>query len=88
MNWRQYASCLDHDSELFFPIGDTDPALAQLAAAQAVCANCPVRRSCLDWAIMHSIDHGVWGGISEVQRRTRNRQQQPARTPVTARRGS
>ena len=73
MTWRHYAACRDRDPELFFPIGETGPALAQLSAAQKICATCPVRCLCLEWAILHHIDHGVWGGTSETQRREQRR---------------
>lgn len=69
MTWRHYAACRDHDPELFFPIGITGPARAQLAEAKAVCAGCPVRCMCLSWAVLANIDHGVWGGLSEDERR-------------------
>ena len=42
MDWRDRAACLDVDPELFFPIGNTGPALAQIDEAKAVCRTCPV----------------------------------------------
>ena len=68
MSWQQYGACLDHDPELFFPIGDTGPALTQLDQAKAVCAGCPVRCLCLEWALLAGINYGVWGGTSETER--------------------
>ena len=41
MDWRDRAACLDVDPELFFPIGNTGPALAQIEEAKAVCRTCP-----------------------------------------------
>jgi WhiB family redox-sensing transcriptional regulator len=51
LNWRDQAACLDEDPELFFPVGSTGPALEQTERAKAVCADCPVRAACLDWAL-------------------------------------
>lgn len=70
MTWRHEAACRDQDGELFFPIGSTGPALQQLAEAKLVCAGCPVRESCLEWALEAGADHGVWGGLGEDERRS------------------
>ncbi len=46
--WRMNAACRGVDPELFFPAAEGGPARdAQVAAAKAVCARCPVRRECL-----------------------------------------
>jgi hypothetical protein len=37
--------------------------------ARQVCAACPVRQPCLDYALTHGISHGVWGGLAERERR-------------------
>ncbi|MGD0687735.1 MAG: WhiB family transcriptional regulator, partial [Streptosporangiaceae bacterium] len=42
MDWRHHAACQDEDPELFFPIGNTGPALVQIEEAKAVCRRCPV----------------------------------------------
>lgn len=42
---------------------------AGVKIAKDVCALCPVREDCLDHALIFRIDHGVWGGASERQRR-------------------
>lgn len=69
-NWRPRAACQDVDPELFFPSDRGGPAAeAQAAKAKAVCAGCPVREQCLDWALSHSLGHGVWGGLTEEERR-------------------
>ena len=64
MDWRDRAACLDVDPELFFPIGNTGPALAQIDEAKAVCRTCPVVDTCLKWAIETGQDSGVWGGLT------------------------
>lgn len=73
MDWRHQAACLDEDPELFFPIGNTGPALLQVEEAKKVCARCPVRQECLDWALSAGQDYGVWGGMSEDERRALKR---------------
>lgn len=85
MDWRHRAACLDEDPELFFPIGVTGPALAQVAEAKKVCQRCEVREQCLAWALDNGQDHGVWGGMSEDERRSLKRR--AARSRLRARQG-
>lgn len=73
MSWYHYAACQAKDPELFFPIGTGRPALLQLEEAKRVCTRCPVQSLCLEWAILARIDYGVWGGLSEDERRTLER---------------
>lgn len=68
-DWLHRALCRDYDPDLFFPIGTTGPALIQVEEAKAVCARCPVTAECLGWALETGQDHGVWGGLSEDERR-------------------
>lgn len=81
-NWRTHAACRDEDPDLFFPIGSTGPALVQTEEAKAVCGRCPVRQPCLNWAMEHGQDSGVWGGLSETERRVlrRRRRERAARS--------
>jgi WhiB family transcriptional regulator, redox-sensing transcriptional regulator len=77
-DWRHRSACLQEDPELFFPIGNTGPALLQIEEAKAVCRRCPVVDTCLRWALDTGQDAGVWGGLSEDERRAlkrRNRRQ-------------
>ncbi|MEU8983008.1 WhiB family transcriptional regulator [Streptomyces sp. NPDC048309] len=67
--WRDSAACRTVDPDLFFPIGETGPALLQIQAAKAVCQGCPVRDECLRWALDTGQSSGVWGGTSEAERR-------------------
>lgn len=71
--WRAHAACADVDSRLFFPVGVTGPAAGQIAAAKAVCAGCPVRAACLEFAVVTNQEYGVWGGTSEEERRSLRR---------------
>jgi WhiB family transcriptional regulator, redox-sensing transcriptional regulator len=69
MDWRHHAVCRDEDPELFFPIGTSGPALLQVEQAKAVCRRCSVTDECLKWALESGQDAGVWGGMSEEERR-------------------
>jgi len=68
-HWRQYARCLGADPELFHPQPD-DPA----DEAKAICSICPVREPCLEYAISAREKQGVWGGLTEKERRRLIRQ--------------
>jgi WhiB family redox-sensing transcriptional regulator len=62
--WRDLAACRGADLEVFFPgRGET------AGPARRVCAACPVRQQCLDYAISNRIVHGIWGGLTERERR-------------------
>lgn len=68
MDWRHHAACRDEDPDLFFPTGSTAPIGLELDRAKAVCAGCPVRQPCLQWAVLHDQPGGVWGGLTESER--------------------
>ncbi|MDP3971677.1 MAG: WhiB family transcriptional regulator [Candidatus Nanopelagicales bacterium] len=69
MDWRHQAACRDEDPELFFPIGNIGPALLQIDEAKRICQSCQVRELCLQWALETCQESGVWGGMSEDDRR-------------------
>lgn len=73
MDWVNRAKCREEDPELFFPIGSTGPAAIQVEAAKSVCTACSVRAECLEWALTTGQDAGVWGGLSEDERRALRR---------------
>ena len=68
-SWLDRAACRDHDPELFFPDSDIQPARAHVEAAKKVCRGCPVRGTCLRWALDHGQEAGIWGGTTERERR-------------------
>ncbi|MFD3821912.1 WhiB family transcriptional regulator [Streptomyces sp. NPDC058625] len=72
-NWRDRSACREEDPDLFFPIGNTGPALLQIEEAKAVCRRCPVMERCLQWALESGQEHGVWGGTDEDDRRRMKR---------------
>ena len=65
--WEQ-AACQTADPELFFPVAAAGASLTQIARAKAVCAACPVREQCLDYAVETGQAHGVWGGTTVDER--------------------
>jgi WhiB family redox-sensing transcriptional regulator len=67
--WRQYARCLGADPDIFYPVAE-DAGLA----AKAICAVCPVREPCLEYAVTAREKEGVWGGRTEKERRRLIRQ--------------
>jgi WhiB family transcriptional regulator, redox-sensing transcriptional regulator len=73
MDWRHESACRDEDPERFFPVGNTGPALAQIEEAKKVCNRCIVKEPCLAWALESGQDAGVWGGLSEDERRALKR---------------
>jgi len=79
MTWRDHAACLDEDPELFFPIGNTGPALIQTEKAKAVCRRCEVIEDCLSWAMDSRQEEGVWGGLSTEERGALRRRNARAR---------
>lgn len=66
--WWLLAECrgltVSQRDDIFFPSRG-----APTAPAKAICAVCEVRAECLDWAIEHSEKYGIWGGLSERERR-------------------
>jgi WhiB family redox-sensing transcriptional regulator len=62
--WRERAACRGTDLDVFYPErGQT------AGPARLVCARCPVREPCLDYAVSNRITHGIWGGLTERERR-------------------
>lgn len=82
--WRDHALCRDTDPDLFFPVGTTGQALVQIDHAKQVCAECPVTSDCLDFALATNQDSGIWGGLSEEERRAIRRQRVAAQRAAAA----
>jgi len=64
--WRKRAACRGIDAEIFYPPTEDDFAAV---GAKEICAECPVRQACLEYAIAHREHEGVWGGMTERERR-------------------
>jgi WhiB family transcriptional regulator, redox-sensing transcriptional regulator len=63
-DWMAAGNCADKPPGLFFPSDGVG-----VEVARRVCADCPVKAMCLEYALDNRIDHGVWGGTSERERR-------------------
>lgn len=72
-NWQHSAACRDEDPELFFPVGSSGPAILKIEEAKSVCRRCPVMEQCRQWAMDTGQEAGVWGGLSEDERRSMKR---------------
>ena len=70
--WQLKAACRGPESALFFPPTTPerrDDREAREAQAKAICAECPVREDCLEYALRVREPHGIWGGLTEAERR-------------------
>lgn len=75
-SWREHGRCRGVDPEIFFPAVPTGGDAAELErfaaaeeTAKAICVTCPVREACLEHALSVREKHGVWGGLTERERR-------------------
>lgn len=81
LDWRERASCRDADPELFYPIGDdwSVPVNVKRAErAKAVCAGCPVRDTCLEYAVVTADVFAVLGGTTPDERAPARREHRKA----------
>jgi len=62
--WMLEGNCRVESPARFFPNDGVG-----VEVARRICAHCPVREDCLEYALGERIDHGVWGGASERERR-------------------
>ena len=72
--WQENANCLGVDPDLFFPERG-----ASTREAKEVCRGCIVRAQCPEYALVNSEKFGIWGGMSERERRRIRRQRSLAR---------
>lgn len=64
LSWQDDSSCRGADADLFFPERG-----ASTRKAKSICAACGVRVECLEYALKHAEKFGIWGGLSERERR-------------------
>ena len=77
--WQLAANCLGVEPDLFFPERG-----ASTKEAKAVCQGCEVRDDCLEYALANGEKFGIWGGLSERERRRIRRQRALARAAEAA----
>lgn len=63
-SWQDQANCMGVDPDLFFPERG-----ASTREAKEVCRGCVVRLDCLEYALDNAEKFGIWGGMSERERR-------------------
>ncbi|HMU79211.1 MAG TPA: WhiB family transcriptional regulator [Microthrixaceae bacterium] len=79
-SWQAFANCLGVDPDLFFPERG-----ASTKEAKQVCQGCVVREDCLEYALANGEKFGIWGGLSERERRRIRRQRALARAAQQSR---
>ncbi len=72
-SWMDLGLCTQTDPEAFFPERG-----GSARAAKRVCASCPVQEQCLEYALRNDERFGVWGGLSERERRRLKRERRVA----------
>jgi WhiB family redox-sensing transcriptional regulator len=73
-DWRDRSACRDTDPDLFFPVGTTGPAVLQIETAKSICRSCDAQADCLEFALATNQESGIWGGVTEDERRRLRRQ--------------
>jgi WhiB family redox-sensing transcriptional regulator len=74
--WREEASCLDYPGVLFFGVEDSESTAERRGReeqAKRICSACTVRGECLEYALSVREPYGIWGGLTELERRARLR---------------
>src|SRR5947209_11308184 len=79
LRWQDQAACLGMDPDLFFPERG-----ASTREAKSICRSCVVREDCLEFALRNGEKFGIWGGMSERERRRVRRMRALARRRLTA----
>jgi len=73
--WQAQAACAGELAPLFYPPMRPEKKLARIAReskAKSICATCLVRTHCLEYALANNERYGVWGGLTDVERRALN----------------
>ena len=79
VDWFADAVCRGESTDVFFPVSE-----AHADAAKQICASCPVREACLEFAVEARPADGVWGGLTPIERhRLLRRRQKAARKERT-----
>jgi WhiB family redox-sensing transcriptional regulator len=71
-SWQGTALCRGNHSHLFFPpstVERKEERERRELKAKAICSVCPVKSECLDFALLIREPYGIWGGLTEAERR-------------------
>ena len=77
--WMNIGNCADQHPSMFFPSDGVG-----VERAKKLCEGCVAQTPCLDYALVNRVEHGVWGGASERQRRRILKARRQARLQETA----
>ena len=72
VDWQMRAACRGPQASVFFPppyVEKRDEKRRRELRAKDICAACSVRTNCLDYALQIGEQHGIWGGLNEIERR-------------------
>ena len=72
IGWRENAACLEYPALLFFGMDDSESPAERRARedkAKSICATCLVRDECLEYALTIKEPYGIWGGLTEIERK-------------------
>lgn len=78
-DWMTIGKCREEPPTMFFPSDGVG-----VEVARRICATCDVKLVCLEYALRNRIDHGVWGGTSERERRRIARQRRLDRAAASS----
>ncbi len=68
-DWQELAQCRGRDPEIFYPQRGVPT-----ASAKTLCRECPVKSECLEYALVNEERFGIWGGLSERERKKLHRE--------------
>lgn len=74
--WRERAACLEYPAVIFFGLDDSETPAERRAredTAKSICDRCDVRQECLEYALATREPYGIWGGLTEIERKARLR---------------
>jgi WhiB family redox-sensing transcriptional regulator len=74
--WRERAACLEYPAVIFFGLDDSESPAERRSRedmAKSICARCEVRQECLEYALVTREPYGIWGGLTEIERKARLR---------------
>jgi WhiB family transcriptional regulator, redox-sensing transcriptional regulator len=72
--WRESAACLTYPAILFFGMDENEGSAERHSReeeAKSICLHCIVRAECLDYALTTRESYGIWGGLTELERKAR-----------------